>query len=283
MFNMCENISFQLWSYGVRTLHCIFNLIVSGTLTSEDLQFHEKIGKGGHSTVFRATFRAGSYKGYTDAAVKTLHRQDEKEVEIMKKLKHKNIVAFLGYVHVCPNFLIVMERCRCSLWECLHEQQKKPLKALCQAWTYQTAEAIRYLHEHNIVHRDLRSKNCLLTADDILKVCDFGISKIAEETEDTINAAGCRPYIAPEVISEKKFSKASDIYALGFLLWEIHTKEIPKPIQYPGQGEEYLKDRHSIPDNWKALLRSCWEYNYHKRPKIEEVLCRLSASGQTLC
>ena len=149
-------------------------------------------------------------------------------------------------------------------------------KTLCQQWLFQSAEGVRFLHANDVVHRDIRSKNCLLTTESTLKISDFGISKITDVTEDTTHAAGCRPYIAPEIVREKKFSKASDIFALGFLFWEIHTKEIP--VLDPIGIEENMKERHSIPNDLKSLMISCWELNYHKRPKIEEVLHKLTAT-----
>ena len=253
--------------------YVVFIMNISDTLTYEDLEFHEKIGIGSHSTVFSATIKTGSYKGFTDVAVKSLHRQDEMEVAIMEALKpHPNIVTFLAYVYLRPIFFIVMEKCEYSLWKYLYDFHKKPTKARCQEWLRQSAEAVSYLHENDVVHRDICTKNCLLTAHDILKIGDFGISKIADVTEDTTQAAGYRLYIAPEVIREKKFSKASDIYSLGFLFWEIHTKEMPKTILNATNVEEFFRDRHSISNNMKDLLISCWERDYHDRPKIKEVL-----------
>ena len=250
--------------------------LFSDELTYDDLVFHdEEIGRGGHSTVTLATFKCGVYttsgKSYEEAAIKNLHRLNEEEVKIMKKLCHPNIVTFLGYIKNGPGHYIVMERCKQSLWKFLQDL-RNPLNDACRrCWIRQSADAIRYLHDNNVVHRDLRSENCLLTSDNTLKVADFGIAKIADKTGHTTDRQGFNPYIAPEVVDEKKFSKASDIYALGFLIWEIYTREIPKPVEERNAVGQCIAERHNIPDYLKSLMNSCWEYDYSKRPKIEEV------------
>ena len=261
----------------------LFNVFIAkysfslGPLKYDDLEYHKEIGKGSHSTVFCATFKCGRYKSYEEVAVKNLHRQEDEEVEIMTKLRHPNVVTFIDSIKTAPFYVIVMEKCEQSLWKYL-EDPSNPLDANQQKkWICQATKALRYLHENDVVHRDLRAKNCLLTKDKTLKIGDFGISKVAGETRDTAHQLGTKPYRAPEVTDESKFSKASDIYALGFLFLEIYTREVPLPIKDHTNLERYLEGKHCIPDHMKDFMCMCWKYDYKQRPTIEELYHKLTS------
>ncbi|XP_033099696.1 dual specificity protein kinase shkD-like [Anneissia japonica] len=116
----------------------------------------------------------------------------------------------------------------------------------------------------------MKSLNVLITSEDNLKICDFGISRISDETIDTRNSIGSKPWMAPENLEPNaKLSKRSDIYAYGVVIWEMWTCESPKEKRmdnwtYP------LDDR--APTELQQLLLKCWKKERDKRPSVQEIL-----------
>ena len=89
-------------------------------------------------------------------------------------------------------------------------------------WFLELCEVIKYLHQHHILHRDLKPLNIFLTIDNHIKLGDFGISKILTSTKDLTTAPlGTLIYMSPEVIKEEYYSYSCDIWSLGIILLEL--------------------------------------------------------------
>ncbi|KAF4748321.1 Serine/threonine-protein kinase Nek1, partial [Perkinsus olseni] len=95
-------------------------------------------------------------------------------------------------------------------------------------WFSQAALALKYVHEKHILHRDLKTQNLFLTRANRLRLGDFGISKVLDSTlafaETTI---GTPYYLSPEICEEKPYNWASDIWALGCILYELCCLKVP--------------------------------------------------------
>ncbi|XP_059462437.1 serine/threonine-protein kinase CTR1 isoform X2 [Corylus avellana] len=155
-----------------------------------DLVLKERIGAGSFGTVHRADWNG------SDVAVKILmeqdfhaerHREFLREVAIMKRLRHPNIVLFMGAVTQPPNLSIVTEYLsRGSLYRLLHKPGAREMlderRRLNMA--YDVAKGMNYLHKRNppVVHRDLKSPNLLVDKKYTVKVCDFGLSRLKAST-----------------------------------------------------------------------------------------------------
>ncbi|KAL4339347.1 hypothetical protein GQ457_08G018550 [Hibiscus cannabinus] len=155
-----------------------------------DLVLKERIGAGSFGTVHRAEWNG------SDVAVKILMEQDLhgerfkeflREVAIMKRLRHPNIVLFMGAVTQPPNLSIVTEYLsRGSLYRLLHKPGAR--EALDErrrlSMAYDVANGMNYLHRRSppIVHRDLKSPNLLVDKKYTVKVCDFGLSRLKANT-----------------------------------------------------------------------------------------------------
>ncbi|KAL6561529.1 copper transport protein ctr1 [Orobanche minor] len=156
------------------------------------------------------------------------------KVAIMKRLRHPNIMIFMGAVTEPPNLSIVTEYLsRGSLYRLLRKPGAK--EALDErrrlSMAYDVAKGMNYIHKCNppIIHRDLKSPNPLVdrkyTADE---VCDFGLSRLKAKTFVSSKSAARTPgWMAPEVLRDEPSNENSDLYSFGVILWELATLQQP--------------------------------------------------------
>ena len=150
-----------------------------------DIELGEIIGGGGVGLIYN-----GWIKGQRDAvAIKTLFdtRISEElkkeyidELLILSRIKHSNIINFLGACMTPPHLFFVMELCSCSLFDKLHKYRENLLPPECLRISIDISSAMEYLHSLSpvIIHRDLKSLNVLQAYDGSMKVCDFGLVKV---------------------------------------------------------------------------------------------------------
>jgi len=129
------------------------------------------------------------------------------------------------------------------------------------------ALGLKYLHSQNVLHRDLTSKNILLSKSMEAKVADFGLSKQKLEGEDLSYTMGSVPWMAPEVLlNANSFTDKSDVYSLGIILWELWARTCPCPSDMPHHhfarlvyAENYRPAfPNEVPEKWSKLIQSCW-------------------------
>ncbi|XP_048321304.1 serine/threonine-protein kinase CTR1 isoform X6 [Ziziphus jujuba] len=253
-----------------------------------DLVLKERIGAGSFGTVHRADWHG------SDVAVKILMEQDFhaerfkeflREVAIMKRLRHPNIVLFMGAVTEPPNLSIVTEYLsRGSLYRLLHKSGAREMlderRRLSMA--YDVAKGMNYLHRRNppIVHRDLKSPNLLVDKKYTVKVCDFGLSRLKANTFlSSKSAAGTPEWMAPEVLRDEPSNEKSDVYSFGVILWELATLQQPwsnlNPAQvvaavgFKGKRPEIPRDLNS---HVASIIEACWANEPWKRPSFASIM-----------
>ncbi|CAN6539685.1 unnamed protein product [Malus baccata var. baccata] len=173
----------------------------------EDLQIGERIGIGSYGEVYRADWNG------TEVAVKKFLDQDfsgdalvqfKCEVEIMLRLRHPNVVLFMGAVTRPPHFSILTEFLpRGSLYRLLHRPNSQLDERRRMRMALDVAKGMNYLHTSNptVVHRDLKSPNLLVDKNWNVKVCDFGLSRTKHHTFlSSKSTAGTPEWMAPEVL-----------------------------------------------------------------------------------
>ncbi|KAL7881825.1 hypothetical protein AOLI_G00086740 [Acnodon oligacanthus] len=153
-------------------------------------------------------------------------------------------------------------------------------------WATEIAKGIHYLHAEapvKVIHRDLKSRNVVMTADKVLKICDFGASKFHSHTTH-MSLVGTFPWMAPEVIQSLPVSETCDTYSYGVVLWEMLTREVPfkglEGLQVAWlvvEKNERLTIPSSCPASFACLMRKCWETEPSKRPLFKEILSTLEA------
>nr|XP_020471784.1 mitogen-activated protein kinase kinase kinase MLT-like [Monopterus albus] len=252
----------------------------------EDLLFYENCGGGSFGSVYRALWISQN----KEVAVKKLLKID-KEAEILSVLSHKNIIQFYGAVLESPNYGIVTEYASGgSLYDYLSSEQSEEMDMeQIMTWAIQIAKGIHYLHAEapvKVIHRDLKSRNVVMTADKVLKICDFGASKFLSHTTH-MTVVGTFPWMAPEVIQSLPVSETCDTYSYGVVLWEMLTREVPfkgfEGLQVAWlvvEKQERLTIPTSCPACFAELLRKCWQADPKERPQFKQVLVTLETMAK---
>lgn len=158
------------------------------------------------------------------------------EVKVLASLKHPYVVSYRESFAENRSLAIVMDYAEGGD---LHQRIVKTRQAgkyftedRILRWFTEATLALKYLHDKHVLHRDLKSQNLFLTAQDRLRLGDFGISKVLESTcafaQTTI---GTPYYLSPEICMEKPYSFSSDIWALGCILYEMCVLRVPFDAQ----------------------------------------------------
>lgn len=194
----------------------------------EVYDFGPVVGQGAFSIVREGTNKETNEK----VAVKQIAKQhitaaDMKrlttEIEIMKKLKHNNIIQLIEVFDNSPDHLyIVMELVKGGeLFDKIVDKGQYSEKDACNI-VKQIVAAVQYMHEHGVCHRDLKPENLLCSGDEseeLVRIADFGLSKIFEHGEELKTACGTPDYVAPEVLECKPYDMAVDMWSVGVITY----------------------------------------------------------------
>ncbi|KAM6960957.1 mitogen-activated protein kinase kinase kinase 9 [Aplochiton taeniatus] len=263
-----------------------------------ELTLEEIIGVGGFGKVYRAVWRG------LEVAVKAARRDPDEdpeqtlesvrqEAKLFAMLNHPNIMALLGVCLQEPNLCLVMELARGGPLNRALSGKRIPPCTLVD-WAVQIARAMHYLHAEVIVpiiHRDLKSSNILILervemedlTNKTLKITDFGLAREWHRTTK-MSAAGTYAWMAPEVIRSSTFSKGSDVWSYGVLLWELLTGEVPfrgidgLAVAYGvAMNKLALPIPSTCPEPFARLMEECWSSDTHARPSFISILDQLTA------
>ena len=290
----------------------------SGTLSDtariayEHIKLVQKIGEGSFGRVYKAKWN------HIDVAVKFIGPSDidvtasglgrsleelEKEVSIMTKLRHPNIVLLLGVV-MSPRPAIVQEFCvRGSLYTVLQRHAKSGAPELTWRLRLQmalgAAAGMLYLHEctPTVLHRDLKSANLMVDRYYRVKVGDFNLSRAeivaSSESAEFSGNLHSPSWMAPEVLCDSQYSKASDVYSFAVVMWEIQSLQTPWKDLHIYQIVTAVPDGERLDPTathgvvfheakaYQDLMMRAWQQDPAVRPcfeqLVEEVTTLLSA------
>ncbi|XP_074872262.1 mitogen-activated protein kinase kinase kinase 10 [Carettochelys insculpta] len=264
----------------------------------QELLLAELIGVGGFGKVYKGLWRG------EEVAVKVARQDPEEDVAVavqsvrqearlFSMLQHPNIIALRAVCLQPPHLCLVMEYARGGALSRALAGRKVPPHVLVN-WAVQIARGMRYLHDEAgvpIIHRDLKSTNILIlekVADGelgscTLKITDFGLAREWHRTTK-MSTAGTYAWMAPEVIRLSLFSKSSDVWSFGVLLWELLTGEVPYreidalAVAYGvAMNKLTLPIPSTCPEPFTRLLAECWHPDPHARPPFRAILGQLEA------
>ena len=213
-------------------------------------------------------------------------RETFNEAKILKKLDHPNIIKFKEVFlqrQPKPALNIVTEYADGGDLGQKIEKQKKLKVPLSEAqildYITQICLALQHIHKKKIIHRDLKSGNIFLMKSGIVKVGDFGIAKGLQSTWEKAKTFVGTPYfLSPEIINNQPYDNKSDIWALGVLLYELMTFQMPfNAVSLPMLSIKINRGVYKAPPSTyssdiRNLLKKCLTVNPDKRPSIDEIL-----------
>ncbi len=228
----------------------------------------------------------------------------ETEAQLFARLRHPNVVRFIAHVVDDDQHVIVSELMEMDLRKYLDEFNKggdgsprgrprgRPLFEAVDIML-QIAQGMRYLHDGRMMHRDLKSKNVLVNvirsqnprvSSSVLqvKVTDFGLAKLMDNSRCTTRDVGTTRWRAPEVFEDDnnpgKYKKSADVYSFAMVFFEVLTGEIPfdgipqrNLFQRLHSGLRPHLPRNECPKYLSALIKKCWSRNAARRPTFSTI------------
>uniref|UniRef100_A0A673K425 non-specific serine/threonine protein kinase n=1 Tax=Sinocyclocheilus rhinocerous TaxID=307959 RepID=A0A673K425_9TELE len=202
-----------------------------------------------------------------------------KEVKFLQRIKHPNSIEYKGCYLREHTAWLVMEYCLGSASDLL-EVHKKPLQEMeIAAITHGALQGLAYLHSHNMIHRDIKAGNILLTEPGQVKLADFGSASIASPANSFV---GTPYWMAPEVIlamDEGQYDGKVDIWSLGITCIELAERKPPlfnmnamSALYHIAQNENPTLQSSEWTDYFRNFVDSCLQKLPHDRPNSEELL-----------
>eukprot|EP01059_Diplonema_ambulator_P014998 TRINITY_DN26062_c0_g1_i1.p1 TRINITY_DN26062_c0_g1~~TRINITY_DN26062_c0_g1_i1.p1 ORF type:complete len:516 (+),score=163.32 TRINITY_DN26062_c0_g1_i1:39-1550(+) len=295
------------------------SIIENFGIEPEDLKIDNEsvLGTGGFGTVYVGDYQA------TEVAVKVHHAKTawkssevqewKREVSIMTKLRHPNILMLLGAVFYKQKLAIVTEMCeRGTLLKLL--QSEKALNTPVTwgrklEWLAQIAKGMAFLHHKRIFHRDLKAANVFVTGD-TMKIADFGLSRIRKDLLTGLRAESMRgrkgkniqkensriqgtfAFIAPEIWSERPYSEKADVYSFGVLITELLAVRMPfahdarEELSWnimTGKTKVKVLDvigEKPVPAELQSIQKMCLSFSHDARPFFTGVVSALKAINE---
>jgi serine/threonine-protein kinase len=248
-----------------------------GDVIDERFAILELIGRGGMASVFKATdFETGQLVALKFPFLQlesdpVFYSRFQQEIELGRTLDHPGILKVLTVDRPSRPYAAMEHLEGETLWDRLHRTRPLPIdEALCVATL--VCDALQYMEQHGVVHRDLKPTNIMLCRDGSLRIMDFGLAAkgaVRRMTFMASEALGTVDYMAPEQLKGRRGDRRMDIYSLGAILYEMTTGHVP----YDDQPDEYTKMKARLvgdpaaPRNYAPALS----------PHVEEIVLRALA------
>ncbi|XP_028991548.1 serine/threonine-protein kinase Nek5-like isoform X2 [Betta splendens] len=250
-----------------------------------------QIGEGAFGKAFLVRERDGH--GHRECVVKEINltkmsakekEASKKEVTLLSKMKHPNIVTFITSFQEKSSLYIVMEYCnggdllkKINTQRGVHFSEEQII-----SWFVQICLGLKHIHDRKILHRDIKCQNIFLTSRGMkAKLGDFGIARMLNNTMELARTCVGTPYyLSPEICESRPYNNKTDIWSLGCVLYELCT------LRHPFEGSnlrqlvmKICRGRYSpVPNLYshelRLLLSHLFKVNPRDRPSITSVLRR---------
>jgi len=211
--------------------------------------------------------------------VKTQQKEKmTQEIKIHKSVKHPNIVKLFSYFEDSNFVYVVLELCRKKSLMELHKRRQAITEPETRYFMKQILLGCQYLHENQIIHRDLKLGNIFLNDDLEIKLGDFGLATMVEyDGEKKRTLCGTPNYIAPEVLGKKGHSYEVDVWSLGCILYTLLVGKPPFETQSLKDTYSRIKrNEYHVPSKIGPLARNLitklLQHDPTKRPPVVQIL-----------
>lgn len=210
-----------------------------------------------------------------------LEKQFTREVTLLSRINHQNVIKFVAACRKPPVFVIITEYLsEGSLRTYLHKLGRRGLPLLkLIAVALDIARGMEYIHSQGIIHRDLKPENILINQDFQMKIADFGIACEEKLCDLLADDPGTYRWMAPEMIKRKSYGRKVDVYSFGLILWEMVAGTIPYEDMTPIQAAFAVVNKNmrpvipsDCPPSMKALIEQCWCLQPEKRPDFWQLV-----------
>lgn len=242
-----------------------------------------KIGQGASGGVYTAE----SVLEHRQVAIKQmkLEKQPKKdlivnEIMVMRQSKHRNIVNFIdSYIHQGDLWVIMEYMEGGSLTDVVtyNMMTEAQIGAVCR----ETLQGLSHLHAHNVIHRDIKSDNVLLSMSGAIKLTDFGYCAQLNDIQSRRNTMVGTPYwMAPEVVTRKEYGSKIDVWSLGIMVIEMIEGEPPYLNEPPikalymiiSNGTPKIKDPSCLSGTFREFIDCALRVNVDQRWSADELL-----------
>ena len=211
----------------------------------------ERLGKGTYGTVYKAKIRG---KDFYVAIKKIKNEMDDegipstalREIAILKKMKHPNVVNVQGIAFNNNNIELCLEYCRYDLKKLIDYKKNDSSfynVAFVKNMMYQLLKGVEHLHSHKILHRDLKPQNILVNKNPFtIKLADFGNCRLFNKTNFSTNI-GTLGYAAPELSIQKYDPTKCDLWSIGVIIYRLKFNEVPLTL-YGGDIPGKFDNKH---------------------------------------
>ncbi|XP_075286328.1 mitogen-activated protein kinase kinase kinase 19 isoform X2 [Opisthocomus hoazin] len=255
----------------------------------------EVLGKGAYGTVYCGLTSQGQLIAVKQVVLDTSdqvttekeYQKFHEEVDLLKTLKHVNIVTYLGTCLEDNILSIFMEFVPGgSISSIINRFGPLPEVVLCK-YTKQILQGVAYLHENCVVHRDIKGNNVMLMPNGVVKLIDFGcarrlawVSLSGTHSEMLKSVHGTPYWMAPEVINESGYGRKSDIWSIGCTVFEMATGKPPLASMDRIAAMFYIGAHRglmpSLPDRFSGtavdFVHACLTRDQHERPSALQLL-----------
>lgn len=247
-------------------------------------EVNKLIGKGTFGRVFKVTDALGQTFAVKKVSKRILDDKSseylKKEIQILSEISHPNVINCLFSFENESSVYIMQEYCSGGDLETYLRKNNSIKKSVIRKWINGLLNGLTYLHSNNIMHRDLKLANLLLSTSDPytaeLKLADFGFAKKMEMTI-TGTMLGSPLFMAPEIFRDENYTIKADIWSLGLILFEMFTgqglytcsslEELIRKQEDPVTFSEISR----LPLVYRNLMISLLQKNPESRPSCEEI------------
>mmetsp|Transcript_18175 Transcript_18175/g.58776 ORF Transcript_18175/g.58776 Transcript_18175/m.58776 type:complete len:303 (+) Transcript_18175:237-1145(+) len=247
----------------------------------------QQIGKGTFGTAFLVETKDDKRR-YVLKKIRLARQTDRqreatlREMKLLSSLDHDHIVTYKE-AWIEKGCVVCIVTQFCDGGDLLSQLQKSNGKLFPEdqilSWFVQVAMAIAYIHEHKVLHRDVKSSNIFLTKTGILQLGDFGLARVLEGTMEMAQTlVGTPNYMCPELLQDKPYDYKSDVWSMGCVMYEVTAlKPAFQAFNMSGLMQKICKGALApLPgqysSEWKTLVRGMLQKDPDLRPTFDEML-----------